>query len=162
MEGALWSSDVRLADDGSRLYGDINTGKQWCMAEDRMKSRINESRDPHSACCHHHCGVLLFDDNTLGDGLGRLQIQPVLGTICILPKKSRGNVKGWFILGIVPPYPRTSQERTADRNKNASKHQYLQWYHACLEKILAPVVALVRERKRFPISDRWQVSHFAL
>ena len=163
MEGALWSSDVRLADDGSRLYGDINTGKQWCMAEDRMKSRIDESRDPHSAC-HHHCGVLLFDDNTLGDGLGRLQIQPVLGTICILPKKSRRNVKGWFILGIVPPYPRTSQERTADRNKNASKHQYLQWYHACLEKILAPLLRLCANEKGFPflIGGKCRILHFEL
>ena len=87
MMGALWSSDVQTSVDGSPLYGDINTGTQWCTAERKMNLRIKDG-DPHSAC-HHHCGVLLFDDNTMGDGLGRLQKQPVLGTICILPKQSK-------------------------------------------------------------------------
>ena len=162
MQGALWKSDHGVAEDGTKLYGDINTGTQWCKAERRMNSRINE-RDPHSAC-HHYCGVLLFDDNTLGDGLGRLQIQPVLGTLCILSKKSRRNVKAWFLLGIVPPYPRTSQERAADRNKNKSKHQYLQWYHACLEKILAPLKKLCSNRKGIPflIDGRCRILHFEL
>ena len=162
MAGALWSSDVRTSVDGSRLYGDINTGNQWCMAERKMNSRIKVD-DPHSAC-HHHCGVLLFDDNTMGDGLGRLQIQPVLGTICILPKQSRRNVKGWFILGIVPPYPRTSQERTADRNKLKTKHQYLQWYHACLAEILEPLNRLCRDRRGIPfmINGQCRILHFEL
>jgi len=87
MMGALWSSDVQTSVDGSPLYGDINTGTQWCTAERKMNLRIKDG-DPHSAC-HHHCRVLLFDDNTMGDGLGRLQKQPVLGTICILPKQSK-------------------------------------------------------------------------
>ena len=162
MEGALWKADDGVAEDGTRLYGDINTGTQWRIAERSMNARIKES-DPHSAC-HHYCGVLLFDDNTLGDGLGRLQIQPVLGTLCILSKKSRRNVKGWFILGIVPPYPRTSQEHAADRNKNKSKHQYLQWYHACLEKILAPLKKLCLNPKGIPflIDGRCRILHFEL
>ena len=40
MAGALWISDVRTSVDGSCLYGDINTGNQWCMAERKMNSRI--------------------------------------------------------------------------------------------------------------------------
>ncbi len=163
LQGALWRKDDSRATDGSKLYGDVNTGSQWHRGEDRMLANVDKENDPYSTC-HHLCPILAFDDNTLGDGLGRLQIQPVLATLCIIPKKSRRTVKAWMILGIVPPYPRTSKERTSDRNKNKTRHQYLKWYHACLEKIWAPVKKLCDDLrgKPFTVAGTPRILHFEL
>jgi len=160
MEGALWNYFDQRDPDGNKIYGDVNTGKLWERAEQAMRESV-PLNDPNSQC-HHICPFFVFDDNTLADGIGRLQVQPVLATLWILNSKSRRKVKGWFLLGIVPPYPRTSQERKEDRNQLATKLRYLEWYHACLDKILEPLILLSKRKEGVPfrIGEEHVILHF--
>ena len=106
----------------------MNTAKWWHDTELHNPSFCVED--------HYLAPVILFDDATQCDALGRLKAHPIL--------MSFGNINGmkwhshsaWFMLGIIPPYPKTSQEWQADSQNVDSKGDYLKYYHKCLKSIL--------------------------
>jgi hypothetical protein len=78
------------------------------------------------------CPVHLFIDATLADRIGCLKVEPVLclfGNIC---GKKRQNASAWFILGFIPPYPKSSIESQADHRREETKHLHMEYYHACM------------------------------
>jgi hypothetical protein len=56
--------------------------------------------------------------------------------------KDRRRANNWFLLGIIPPYPRTVVEKQADKKIKELKFQYLGYYHACLSAILQDLLQL--------------------
>ena len=65
---------------------------------------------------HYVCPIIGFDDSTLCDNIGWLMAQPFLATVGNLSDESCHLVDSWFILGMVPLYPKSSKEREKDRN----------------------------------------------
>ena len=115
MEGALWDYDAQVDPvTNERVYAEMNTGDFWKLGTDYV-IRCAKMTDPEQKSHHVFCPVNLFIDATLADRIGRLKVEPVLcsfGNIC---GKKRQNASAWFILGFIPPYPKSSIESQADR-----------------------------------------------
>jgi len=60
---------------------------------------------------HYIAPVILFDDSTLLDTLGRLTAHPILVSLGNICGRKRHSHTAWFLLGLIPPYPKTSEER---------------------------------------------------
>lgn len=126
MEGALWSYDFI-----HETYGELNTGTKWKEAELFVASRMGESTLPEG---HYLAPVLLFDDETMTDGVGRLKARPIACSFGNINLSRRKNESAWFLLSVIPPFPKTSVEKESDRKTDTKKElQYLTHYHKCLE-----------------------------
>jgi hypothetical protein len=62
--------------------------------------------------------------------------QPVLLTCGNISDELRRKVEVWFILGMVPPYPKSLKEREANCRAKGTTEQYMEFYHSCLGAIL--------------------------
>ena len=60
-------------------------------------------------------------------------------------------MKSWFILGMVPPYPKSSKERESDRSKKLWQDSYIKFYHNCLHEILTELKELSSRKAGIPI-----------
>ena len=130
MEGGLYRYNGE-----SDVFSELNTGNWWKNAEINIAERmgIKSGILPKN---HYIAPVILFDDSTLLDNLGRLTAHPILvsfGNICGVKRRSH---TAWFLLGLIPPYPKTSEERERDSNKKATRHNYNLYYHNCLRVLL--------------------------
>ena len=131
MDGALMKYE-----DKDRTYSELNTARWWKNCEMFVAERMEpgcKSLPPN----HYIAPVILFDDSTLLDNIGRLTAHPVLcsfGNIC---GKKRRSHTAWFLLGFIPPYPKTAEEKCKDTNKMASKQNHNIYYHRCLEHLLS-------------------------
>ena len=102
----LWADPLLLrynpsiAKDGSREFGDLNTGDLWKAAEENMLVTIPDTDAMKEF--HHLVPINLFDDSTMADNLGRLNAQPILCTIGMLNGQMRRKVDAWFPLTIIP------------------------------------------------------------
>ena len=131
MSESLWGYDASQSHHNLRIQhqlSEMNTAKWWHDTELNNPSFCEEN--------HYLAPVILFDDATQCDALGWLKAHPIL--------MSFGNINGmkchsssaWFLLGIVPPYPKTAQEWKADSQNINLKEDYLKYYHHCLKCIL--------------------------
>ena len=129
MDGALMKYE-----DNDLIYSELNTATWWKNCEIFIAERMEpgcKSLPPN----HYIAPVILFDDSTLLDNIGRLTAHPVLcsfGNIC---GKKRRSHTAWFLLGFIPPYPKTAEEKCKDTNKMASKQDHNIYYHRCLEHL---------------------------
>ena len=130
MEDSLWSYNF-----STETYGELNTGLRWKEAEQFVASRMGEQRLPRG---HYLAPVLLFDDETMTDGVGRLKARPLACSFGNINFSRRRNESAWFLLSVIPPFPKTSVEKASDRKKDTKKElQYLTHYHKCLEIVTA-------------------------
>jgi hypothetical protein len=74
--------------------------------------------------------------------LGRLKVEPGLCLIGNINGKQRGSADAWFILGFIPPYPKSSKEAEADSNKKETKHLKAKYYHECINSILQDLLVM--------------------
>ena len=121
MAKSLWHYDPKVTHSGDRLYSEMNTGDFWKLGVEYIsKCAILPSAD--KSLSHCFCPVILFIDSMLPNRIGQLKVEPVLcsfGNIC---GDKRRLATSWFILGFIPPYPKSSIEVAADRSKVDSKH----------------------------------------
>jgi hypothetical protein len=99
----------------------MNTGDFWKLGV-KYVSKWACVPTADQSLSHHFCPVILFIDSTLADRIGRLKVEPVFcsfGNIC---GDKRHLTTSWFILGFIPPYPKSSIEVAADHSKVDSKH----------------------------------------
>jgi hypothetical protein len=135
MANSLWHYDPKVNNSGDRLYSKMNTGDFWKLGVEYVSKQARLPTADQSLI-HHFCPVILFIDSTLADQIGRLKVEPVLcsfGNIC---GDKRCLATSWFILGFIPPYPKSSIKVATDRSKVDSKHDQIEYYHQCLRSIL--------------------------
>ena len=142
MAGSLWHFKRVTNAAGERVYSELNTADFWESADayvtERVKCLPRERRDlPHLIA-----PVTLFVDGTLCDKVGRLTAEPVLASVGNVPGEMRRSPLAWFLLGFIPPYPKTPKERAYDRDHVATEHQYTQYYHSCLKSVLQDLLKL--------------------
>jgi hypothetical protein len=115
LEGALWRFKPKFCPDtNERVYQQLNSGEWWELAEHKMDHDLNLLGTAKPPGLHFILPIILFDDSTLCDNIGRLLAQPILCTIGTICDDLRRQVQSWFILGMVPPYPKSSKERESD------------------------------------------------
>jgi hypothetical protein len=78
--------------------------------------------------------------------------QPVLLTVGNISDTLRRQVDAWFILGMVPSYPKSSKERESDRKAKLTPKWYMEFYHSCLGEILTKVKELSAQKEGVPVS----------
>jgi hypothetical protein len=150
MKGSLWQYDPKVSASGERLYSEMNTGDFWKLGAEYVAERARLSTADKSLQ-HCFCPVILFVDGTLADRIGRLKVEPVLcsfGNIC---GENRRLASSWFILGFIPPYPKSSIEVAADRSKVDSKHDQIVYYHQCLKSILQDLLSADKNEHGHPL-----------
>ena len=140
MHNSLWDYDAKLNDKGDRVYSEMNTGDFWKLgcAYVRMRASLPTADKSHR---HVFIPVILFIDATLADNLGRLTAEPVLCSIGNICGVKRRDPSSWFILGFIPPYPKSQMEASADRCKADTKYLQAKYYHDCLRSILQDLLA---------------------
>jgi hypothetical protein len=104
----------RCPNSNERLYDTLNSGQWWEFAERDMHHDLDLLDALKPPGLHVILPIILFDDSTLCDNIGRLLAQPILCTIGNIRNDLRHHVKSWFILGMVPPYPKSPKERESD------------------------------------------------
>ena len=130
MQNSLWTYDA-----SSTYYGESNTGLWWKIAEENMKSRLDEFDVPDKHL-HYIAPVTMFIDNTHCDRNGRLQAEPCLvsfGNICL---EQRKKASAYFLLGLLPSKLLSSAERDKLKNGKGCRSDYLQMYHDGIRIIL--------------------------
>lgn len=153
MKDALWEFDVRNSHTatGERKYSQLNTGVYWEEAQAEMMRKVESVPEGQRFNgLHILIPIILFDDSTFCDNIGRLEAQPLLMTIGNICDSLRRTAKAYDILGMIPRYPKTSKEREEDRNSLATKEKYLKFYHHCLEAILEPLREMENENNGIP------------
>ena len=84
--------------------------------------------------------VSVFIDNTLTDVLGRQPCEAVLISLANICERKRRSPNAWSLLGIVPAYPKSKQERAAERNSEETSSRQPNFYHDCLRIIFGDLL----------------------
>jgi Plavaka transposase len=152
LDGALWTFQPEHSPDTKeRVYHQLNSGDWWELAEKEMEDNLLLLGAAKPPGLHYILPIILFDDSTLCDNIGRLLAQPILCTIGNIRDELRRHVSSWFILGMVPPYPKSSKERESDRSKKLTQENYIKFYHSCLREILTEFKDLASRKAGVPI-----------
>ena len=143
LKGAMWKyQETRDATTGERVYGKLNSGDWWKNAQASLDKDLRDLGRDKPKGSHYICPIIGFDDATLCDNIGRLMAQPFLATIGNLNDELRRRVDSWFILGMIPPYPKSSKERESDHRSKLMQEEYIHFYHSCLDVILTELKEL--------------------
>jgi hypothetical protein len=103
LESASWKfEEEKCPLMGERVFSGLHTSDWWKNADQSLARDLAElqSSDSKPPGLHFVCPLILFDDSTLCDNIGRLMAQPVLLTIGNISDALRRQVDAWFILGI--------------------------------------------------------------
>jgi hypothetical protein len=155
LESASWKfKEEKCPFTGERVFSRLHTSDRWknadwSLAQDLAELESSDSKPPG---LHFVCPLILFDDSTLCDNIGQLMAQPVLLTVGNISDTLRRQVDAWFILGMVPPYPKSSKERESDRKAKRTTKWYMEFYHSCLGEILTKVKKLSAWKEGVPVS----------
>ena len=149
MNESLWGYNPQVDPmSQERVYSEMNTGDFWKLGEEYVANR--QSRlDPQTqdGLPHRLCPVTLFVDKTNVDRIGRLCVEPVLCSIGNICGAKRSAASSWFILGLIPPNPKSSKEREADRKAVQTQHLQAKYYQACIKSILQELLAADRNER---------------
>ena len=138
MKDSLWGYNPQVnPNSGERVYAEMNTGDFWKLGEEYVANRLSRL-DPSlvDGLPHRLCPVNLFIDSTLVDRIGRLKVEPVLCSIGNISGLKRSSASSWFILGLIPPYPKSSKEAEADRKSVKTQHYQARYYQSCIKSII--------------------------
>ena len=116
---------------------DLNTGSWWKKAEKNLCKRLCvKSLDESN---HVLVPVLIFDDETHCDEKGRIKMQPVLCSLGNITMAKRISSDSWFLLGFIPPNPKTDKELEQEKRSVLSKENALKLYHNSLSILLSEI-----------------------
>ena len=144
MKDSLWGYNP-LADPLSheRVYAEMNTGDFWKRGEEYVSNR-KVRLATSDGLPHRLCPIIIFVDSTLVDRIGRLKVEPVLCSVGNISGTKRSSATSWFILGLIPPSPKSSKEAEADRKSVHTQHLQAKYYQSCLRSILQDLLAVDR------------------
>ncbi|MGH7973985.1 MAG: hypothetical protein ACREBR_00565, partial [bacterium] len=103
-----------------------------------MNKRLSDTMPVH----HYLVPILLFDDATLCDGLGRLATQAVLASFGNCNGTVRRTNNAWNLVSALAPYPKSQEERARDSTRVLTESDGLVFYHDMLRIVLRETLAL--------------------
>ena len=122
----------------------MNSGDFWKLGKEYVEKQVNDL-DPSlrgDGLPHYLCPMILFINSTLVDHIGQLKVAPVLCSIGNICGSKRSAALSWFILGFIPPNPKSSQELQADSKLQGSKHAHSHYYHSCVKSIVHDLLSV--------------------
>jgi hypothetical protein len=82
LEGVMWRFEARCCPEtNERGYDKLNSGEWWEGAEREMEHQLDLLGTAKPQGLHFILPIILFDDSTLCDNIGRLLAQPILCTL---------------------------------------------------------------------------------
>ena len=78
--------------------------------------------------------LVLGQDGTLCDKIGRLTSEPILVSVSNVLYKKSTHHNAWFCLGFIPEYPKTQLE--SKKTKKSTNELSNKYYHKCLKFIM--------------------------
>ena len=123
----------------------------WKNADAALKEDLNKLGNNIPKGSHYMFPIIGFDDSTLCNNIGWLMAQPFLATAGNLSDESQCLLDSWFILRMVPPYPKSSKEREKDHNSKLQQESYIWFYHDCLDLILTDLKHLSSCKEWVPV-----------
>ena len=138
MDDSLWGYKQQVhPTSGERVYAEMNTGDFWKLGEEYVANCVSRLDSTLlDGLPHRFCPVNLFIDSTLVDRIGRLKVEPVLCSIGNISGSKRSVASSWFILGLIPPNPKSSKESDADRKSIKTQHLQARYYQSCIKSII--------------------------
>ena len=116
---------------------DLNSGSWWKNAEKNLCKRLGIKSLEESN--HVLVPVLIFDDETHCDEKGHIKMQPVLCSLGNITMTKRISSDSWFLLGLIPPNPKTDKELEQEKSSVFSKENELKLYHHALSVLLSEI-----------------------
>ncbi|MGH7974201.1 MAG: hypothetical protein ACREBR_01650, partial [bacterium] len=154
-DSSLMSNGLWTYDRTTNGYGELNTGEFWRECEGSIAARLNRKKsrfeNRNMPPNHYIAPIMLFDDGTQCDILGRLVAHPVLFSLGNINGKNRRSHRAWSILSILPPYPKTQQEQAKDNKKPSTQTKALEFYHQCLNVVLREIRYLCGKMEGVPM-----------
>lgn len=84
--------------------------------------------------------LVLGQDGTLCDKIGRVSSEPVLVSVANIQYNKRKHHEAWFCLGFIPEYPKTQLESKKDKQRISTKELPNEYYSNCLNYILKELI----------------------
>jgi hypothetical protein len=94
-----------------------------------------------------------------------LKVEPVLCSIGNISCKKRSAASSCFILGFIPPNPKSSKEVDLDRKLFSTRHLPAQYYQSCIQSILQDLLVTDKNEKGHKMwvpGQGWMWLHFKL
>ena len=101
---------------------------------------LEKHRQKNSAYPPLLVAVVLGQDGTLCDKLGRVSSEPILVSIANILYDKIKKHDAWFSVGFIPPYPKTQFESQKDSNRVSTKELSNEFYHSSIAFILEELV----------------------
>ena len=143
MDNSLWGYRPTTDSNNNRVRSELNTADYWIEAEEHICRLNGWDSFPEN---HYLSPIVGFDDATILDNVGRLDAQPFLISLGNINMKNRKQSNAWGVLGFVPPYPKTGEEKAAENNKKQTKCQSEVFYHLCLKHLLEDMKACIDDK----------------
>ena len=120
-----------------KVFSEVTSGNWYQRTYNQMiiKHRRNITQYPPLLVA-----VILGQDATLCDKIGRVSSEPILVSIANIKYNKRKNNNAWFCIGFVPSYPKTQLESQKDANRIATKELSNEFYHSCISFILDELI----------------------
>jgi hypothetical protein len=119
---------------GERIFGQFHSSLWW----ERAHTTVPQLKKPNNFLAP----ISIFIDSARLDLIGRKEGEPVIVELLNLSSVLRRTDASKLLLGFLPPYPKTSAERAKDRNKTATKKNYMEFYHAALRIVLKKLLEI--------------------
>ena len=128
MQGALWGFNKRSCASLYNECRELNSSSWWLAAEHSLPALVEQNQ-------YLALLILFIDIMHLGQK-GRLQAEPVILELSNLALEQQMKDALKLMLGMLPTYPKTQEEKKQDRKLKESDTNYMIWYHKCLHVIL--------------------------
>ena len=144
MEDAQWlplDLQVKNEETGTqeKIFLEVTSGNWYQRTYDYM---LVKHRSNHTATPPLLVALVLGQDGTLCDKLGRVSSEPILISVANIAYSKRKQHHAWFCIGNIPSYPKTQLESQKDSNKVSSKELSGEFYHNSIEFILEELIQI--------------------
>ena len=120
-----------------KVYSEVTSAEWYKRTYDRMLVKHRENQSPYPPLL---VALVLGQDGTLCDKLGRVSSEPILVSVANIIYEKRKKHDAWFCIGFIPPYPKTQLEKQKDSNRISTKELSNEFYHSSIEFILEDLI----------------------
>ena len=124
-----------------KVYSEVTSAHWYRRTYDCMLVKHRENQSPYPPLL---VAIVLGQDGTLCDKVGRVSSEPILVSIANILYEKRKKHNAWFCIGFIPPYPKTQLEKQKDSNRISTKELSNEFYHSSIEFILEDLIKVQR------------------
>ena len=142
MEDAQWTPIDNTVPNhhtniNEKVYSEVTSGNWYRRTYDKMLIQHMSHDSPYPPML---VALVLGQDATLCDKLGRVSSEPILVSVANIVYNKRKRHDAWFCMGFIPSYPKTQLETQKDSNRVSTKELSNEFYHTSIGFILEELI----------------------